>query len=139
VAPVGEMPYKSVTELAMLAGEAESTWLTRLAHELGLFMNPQGRVVGAPLVASHVGGDVAADLVATNLGRQTGTTMLVDIGTNTEIVVSDGEHILVASSPAARVAFIAASSFGPARLWVRLAAGHATAGTAPPDRRIVVS
>ena len=70
VAPIGRMPYKSVTEeLVMARGEADSTWLTRLAHELGVFMNPHGRVVGAPLVASHVGGDVAADLVATGSAR----------------------------------------------------------------------
>ena len=100
VAPIGQMPYKSVTELALLRGEADSTWLTRRAHEMGLFMHPQGRVVGAPLVASHVGGDVAADLVATDFARQAGTSMLIDIGTNTEIVVSDGQRIVAASSPA---------------------------------------
>jgi uncharacterized 2Fe-2S/4Fe-4S cluster protein (DUF4445 family) len=100
VKPIGQMPYKSVTELAMLAGEASSTWIVRRAHDLGLFMHPQGRVVGAPLIASHVGGDVAADLVATDFGAQPGSSMLVDIGTNTEIVVSDGERIVAASSPA---------------------------------------
>ncbi len=100
VAPIGQLPFKSVTEIALQRGEAESTWLTRLAHELGIFMHPHGRVVGAPLVASHVGGDVAADLVATQLARLPGTTMLVDIGTNTEIVVSDGSRIVAASSPA---------------------------------------
>ena len=100
VAPIGRLPFKSVTEVALQAGEASSTWLTSLAHELGIFMHPHGRVVGAPLVASHVGGDVAADLVSTELARLAGTTMLVDIGTNTEIVVSDGTRIVAASSPA---------------------------------------
>jgi uncharacterized 2Fe-2S/4Fe-4S cluster protein (DUF4445 family) len=100
VKPIGQMPYKSVTELAVLAGESDSTWIVRRAHELGLFMHPQGRVVGAPLIASHVGGDVAAGLVATDFGSQRGSSMLVDIGTNTEIVVSDGERIVAASSPA---------------------------------------
>jgi uncharacterized 2Fe-2S/4Fe-4S cluster protein (DUF4445 family) len=100
VKPIGEMPYKSVTELAMLRGETDSTWITRRAYELGLFMHPQGRVVGAPLIASHVGGDVAADLVATDFGSQTGTSLLIDIGTNTEIVASDGARIVAASSPA---------------------------------------
>ena len=44
----------------MLRGEAETTWVTKRAHELGLLIHPQARVVGAPLIASHVGGDVAA-------------------------------------------------------------------------------
>ena len=100
VAPIGRMPFKSVTEVAVARGAAQDTWLTRPAHELGVFMHPQGRVVGAPLVASHVGGDVAADLVATEMARLSGTSMLVDIGTNTEIVVSDGHHMVAASSPA---------------------------------------
>jgi len=100
IKPIGEMPYKSTTELAMLRGEAEDTWLMSRAHQLGLFMHPQGRVVGAPLIASHVGGDVAADLVATDFGSQPGTNLLIDIGTNTEIVVSDDKHIVAASSPA---------------------------------------
>ena len=100
VKPIGEMPYKSLTELAMLRGEADSTWVSKRAHELGLLIHPQARVVGAPLIASHVGGDVSADLVATDFGSAPGSSLLIDIGTNTEIVVTDGERIVAASSPA---------------------------------------
>jgi uncharacterized 2Fe-2S/4Fe-4S cluster protein (DUF4445 family) len=100
VSPIGEMPYKSLTEHAVLDGDAEDTWVTSRAYELGIFMHPQGRVVGAPLIASHVGGDVAADLVATDFAARPGISLLIDIGTNTEIVISDGEHIVAASSPA---------------------------------------
>jgi uncharacterized 2Fe-2S/4Fe-4S cluster protein (DUF4445 family) len=100
VAPIGQMPYKSSTELALLDGSAAHTWLSRRAYQAGLLMHPQGRVIGAPLIASHVGGDVAADLVATGFASGDGRSMLVDIGTNTEVVVSDGERILAASCPA---------------------------------------
>jgi uncharacterized 2Fe-2S/4Fe-4S cluster protein (DUF4445 family) len=100
VKPIGEMPYKSVTELAMLRGEADSTWISKRAYELGLLIHPQARVVGAPLVASHVGGDVSADLVATDFGSAPGSSLLIDIGTNTEIVATDGQRIVAASSPA---------------------------------------
>ena len=100
VKPIGEMPYKSLTELAMLRGEADSTWVSRRAYELGILIHPQARVVGAPLIASHVGGDVAADLVATDFGSAPGSAMLIDIGTNTEIVVTDGQRMVAASSPA---------------------------------------
>lgn len=100
IGPIGQMPYKSTTELAVLDGAAESTWLSSRAYQVGLFMHPQGRVIGAPLIASHVGADVAADLVAVDFGREPGTSMLIDIGTNTEIVISDGERIVAASSPA---------------------------------------
>jgi uncharacterized 2Fe-2S/4Fe-4S cluster protein (DUF4445 family) len=100
ISPIGEMPYKSITERAVLEGRATSTWLSRRAHQVGLLMHPHGRVVGAPLIASHVGGDVAADLIATGFAERPGVNLLVDIGTNTEVVVSDGTRVLAASCPA---------------------------------------
>ena len=100
VAPIGEMPYKSITERAVLDGRADSTWLSRRAHQIGLLMHPHGRVIGAPLIASHVGGDVGADLVAIGFAERPGVNLLVDIGTNTEVVVTDGTRVLAASCPA---------------------------------------
>jgi uncharacterized 2Fe-2S/4Fe-4S cluster protein (DUF4445 family) len=100
IAPIGEFPYKSSTEVAMLAGRTDSTWLRRRGHEVGLLMNPHGRVVGAPVIASHVGGDTAADLVAVDFAGGEGIRMLIDIGTNTEVVVTDGTRFLAASCPA---------------------------------------
>jgi len=100
VSSIGQRPYKSVTELDLLAGTRTSTALVERAHRIGLWMHPQGRVVSPPLIASHVGADVAADLVALDAASLHGTWMLVDIGTNTEVVVSDGQRILAASCPA---------------------------------------
>jgi uncharacterized 2Fe-2S/4Fe-4S cluster protein (DUF4445 family) len=116
VAPIGERPYKSVTELGVLAGERDSTELIARAHELGLWANPQARVWGAPLIAGPVGADVAADLLAASCARaparpapersatlaETGerVTMLVDVGTNTEVVLAGRGRILAASCPA---------------------------------------
>ncbi len=100
VRPIGRLPYRSVTETAMRDGRAATTTLTRRAHELGFLVHPQARVVGAPLIASHVGADAAADLVAVDAVERGGSFLLVDIGTNTEIIASDGRRILAASSPA---------------------------------------
>ena len=100
VLPIGRLPYRSVTETAWRSGEAPSTMITRRAHELGLLIHPQGRVVAGPLIACHVGADAAADLVAVDAIEKGGSFLLVDIGTNTEIVASDGHRILAASSPA---------------------------------------
>ena len=63
-------------------------------------MNPHGRVVGAPLIASHVGADTAADLTAVDFESGSSVRMLIDIGTNTEVVVTDGTRFLAASCPA---------------------------------------
>ena len=100
VAPIGERPYKSTTELELRAGLRESTELRRLAQEVGLKVHPKARVWGAPLIASHVGADIAADLVATGFGTRAGIEMLVDVGTNTEVVVAGNGRILAASCPA---------------------------------------
>jgi uncharacterized 2Fe-2S/4Fe-4S cluster protein (DUF4445 family) len=100
VSPIGQKPYKSSVELEYLAGERKTTTLLERAHRVGLWMHPQGRVYGGPLIASHVGADIAADLAAIESERIAGSWMLVDVGTNTEIVVSDGSRILAASCPA---------------------------------------
>ena len=107
VAPIGRLPFRSVTEAAWRSGTAPSTSVVRLAHELGILVHPRARVWGAPLVACHVGADAAADLLPTGLvgggpGPVTtaGPAMLVDVGTNTEVIVTDGRRVLAASSPA---------------------------------------
>jgi uncharacterized 2Fe-2S/4Fe-4S cluster protein (DUF4445 family) len=56
-------------------------------------------------VACHVGADAAADLLAAGLldgaaAPAAGPAMLVDVGTNTEVVLTDGRRVLAASSPA---------------------------------------
>jgi uncharacterized 2Fe-2S/4Fe-4S cluster protein (DUF4445 family) len=52
------------------------------------------------LISGHVGADTAADLLAMDLDSPGRTTMLVDIGTNTEVVVSHAGRIVAASCPA---------------------------------------
>ena len=100
VGPLGHSPFRSLSEVAVREGRAATSGLVRRAHELGLLIHPQGRVVGVPLVACHVGADTAADLMATEFAAQPGVSLLIDIGTNTEIVIGDGKRIVAASSPA---------------------------------------
>ncbi len=101
VSPIGQRPYKSSTELDLLAGLRATTALTALARDLGFHAHPLARIWGAPLIASHVGADVVADLVAIGLDPEhEGVTMLVDVGTNTEVVVAARGRIVAASCPA---------------------------------------
>ena len=106
VAPIGRSPFRSVTETAWRAGAAPASSVTRLAHELGILVHPRARVWGAPLVACHVGADAAADLLPAGMleaaaaAASSGPAMLVDVGTNTEVVVTDGRRVLAASCPA---------------------------------------
>jgi uncharacterized 2Fe-2S/4Fe-4S cluster protein (DUF4445 family) len=100
VSPIGEWPYRSTTEAAKRDGASPSTAIERLAHQVGLLVGPRARVIAPPLIASHVGADTAADLVCVDFGSEPGVSMLVDIGTNTEVVLTDGERYLAASCPA---------------------------------------
>ena len=63
-------------------------------------MHPRGRVVGLPLVSGHVGADAAACLLAIDLAREERLVALMDIGTNTELIVGNRHRILAASCPA---------------------------------------
>ena len=100
VAPIGQMPYRSVTEAAFREGQSSGTSLSARAARLRLPVHPDARVYGLPLIGSHVGADAAACLLATGLAEGDEITALVDIGTNTEVVVGNRERILAASCPA---------------------------------------
>ena len=98
---IGQKPYKSSIEHAFLAGDRPDTALRALARRLGLRANREARVYGLPLIASHVGGDAAAALVALEEGfAAADTVMLVDMGTNTEVVLKHRGRLLAASCPA---------------------------------------
>ena len=61
-----------------------------------------------PNIAGHVGGDITAGIIAAGLSECKGLTLFIDIGTNGEIVLSDGVRVL-ACSTAAGPAFEGAS------------------------------
>ena len=100
VQSIGEKPYKSITEHEMLRGDRETTTLNVPAGDLGLRVFPKANIYGGPLIASHVGADVAADLLAIAIDREDGVVMLIDVGTNTEVVVGNRCRMMAASCPA---------------------------------------
>lgn len=71
-----------------------------LAAELGISIHPRGRVYVLPVIGGFVGGDTVAGLLASDLVGDSGPSLLVDIGTNGEIVVWDGRHLTAASTAA---------------------------------------
>ena len=100
VQSVGEKPYKSIIQHAMESGSRESTAINISAKELGLRIFPQARIYSGPLIGSHVGSDVAADLLAIMADEAEQPVMLVDIGTNTEVVIGTRDKMVAASCPA---------------------------------------
>ncbi len=101
VYPLGQKPYMSEIERAFRAGERKDTWLRRPIAETGLRGHHRGVVTGAPLIGSHVGADTAALVSAMGVSADDEEiSLIVDIGTNTEIVLSGRGRMLTASCPA---------------------------------------
>jgi uncharacterized 2Fe-2S/4Fe-4S cluster protein (DUF4445 family) len=100
VQSIGQKPYKSTIEHEYLEGKRKTTSLIKKTRRLGIRANPKAVVYGMPLIASHVGADVAADLVAIDIASQDEVVMLVDVGTNTEVVVGHAGRLVAASCPA---------------------------------------
>lgn len=97
---IGERPYQSITQLEMERRERVDTVLNVKASDLGLKVFPDANVYGGPLIGSHVGADVAADLLAISMDEEEDVVMLLDVGTNTEVVVGNRHRMIAASCPA---------------------------------------
>ena len=100
VQSIGTRPYKSLIEEEFKVGERVNTALTTSAYELGLRIHPKATAYGGPLIASHIGADTAADLLALGIEDQIEPVILVDVGTNTEVVIGNREKLFAASCPA---------------------------------------
>jgi len=97
---IGQSPYRSITEIQMAEGTRATTSLTETGRRCLLPIHPQGRVYGAPIVRGHVGADAAACMLAIDLAHEDRMVAIMDIGTNTELIVGNRHRILAASCPA---------------------------------------
>ncbi|AGL00239.1 ASKHA domain-containing protein [Desulfoscipio gibsoniae] len=87
-------PYVAAVSEPVVAGAAE----------LGIDINPAGKIFVLPNIAGFVGADTTAVLLAAETDRSTGIKLVIDIGTNGEIALGSGER-MVACSAAAGPAF----------------------------------
>ncbi len=71
-----------------------------LASDLGLELHPGARAYALPALGAYVGGDIVAGMLATGMDRDKRVRLFIDVGTNCEIVLSDGETILATAAPA---------------------------------------
>ena len=69
------------------------------ATEMGLTINQGGRLYVLPCIAGHVGADTAGVILAEEPQNQDKMTLLVDVGTNAEIVLGNRHRLLACSSP----------------------------------------
>ena len=87
-APLGQAPFTLAT------GEP----IVLRARDLDLDA-ANARVYLAPCIAGHVGADTAAVILNEAPHTRESTTLIVDVGTNAEIVLGDRRQLLAASSP----------------------------------------
>jgi uncharacterized 2Fe-2S/4Fe-4S cluster protein (DUF4445 family) len=97
---IGQNPYRSITELDMREGRRSTTSLSEKANRLLIRLNPKARVYGLPIISGHVGADAAACMLAVGLAHEERLVALMDIGTNTELILGNKDKILAASCPA---------------------------------------
>jgi uncharacterized 2Fe-2S/4Fe-4S cluster protein (DUF4445 family) len=70
------------------------------AAEAGIKINPRGLLKCLPGVSTYVGGDITAGVLASGMYRDEQLTLLVDIGTNGEIVLGNKDWLACCSSSA---------------------------------------
>jgi uncharacterized 2Fe-2S/4Fe-4S cluster protein (DUF4445 family) len=71
-----------------------------LATELGLTLHPRARAAIFPALGAYVGGDIVSGMLATGMDRDKRVRLFIDVGTNCEIVLSDGDTIVSTAAPA---------------------------------------
>ncbi|MEL7281304.1 MAG: ASKHA domain-containing protein [Pseudomonadota bacterium] len=79
---------------------ATSESMTIDARDLDLnSLNPRARVYVLPCIAGHVGADAAAVALSEEPGKSLDLALIVDVGTNAEILLGDRSRVLACSSP----------------------------------------
>ncbi len=105
---VAAAPYAPVVRAPLVMGPERIS---------ALDIYPFGKVSSLPNIAGFVGADAVADLISSGLYKDKGLGMMIDIGTNTEIIAGTKDRLIscsCASGPA----------FEGAHITLRHARGH---------------
>ncbi len=87
--PLGSAPFALAVDGAV----------TTTAADLGLALRPTARVYLLPCIAGHVGADTAGAILSDRPHQSDAVRLLVDVGTNAELVLGNKDRLLAASSP----------------------------------------
>jgi uncharacterized 2Fe-2S/4Fe-4S cluster protein (DUF4445 family) len=77
-----------------------AVWPELLAADLGVQVHPRARAIVLPALGAYVGGDIVAGMLASGMDRDKRLRLFIDVGTNCEIVLGDGERIVSTAAPA---------------------------------------
>lgn len=70
------------------------------ANDIGIKINPKGKIYCIPAVSTYIGGDIVAGILASRLYLESENTLFIDIGTNGEIVLSSNGNLVSCSCAA---------------------------------------
>jgi uncharacterized 2Fe-2S/4Fe-4S cluster protein (DUF4445 family) len=84
---LGEAPYNPYMK----------TSIYKQAKDLELNINPNATIYGMPLISGFIGADCISVVLATNLHKDEGLNIAIDIGTNTEIVFGNKDRMIATS------------------------------------------
>lgn len=86
---LGQAPF------ALATASAQTLW----ASEIDMRMHPDARIYILPCIAGHVGADAAAVALSEAPNQSDELMLVVDVGTNAEILLGNKEKVLACSSP----------------------------------------
>ncbi len=98
------------------------------AAEIGLDLHPAAMVLVMPSIGSYFGGDLISGIIASRLDEQEETCMLIDVGTNAEVVLGNREWLIACAGAAGP-----ALEGGVARMGMRAEAGAIEHCAIDPD------
>lgn len=90
------LPVEHIRRSPFIAAVSEAPLFR--AEQLGLCVNPRGMVFVVPGIGSWVGGDLTAGILASGLHRVEKVSMLIDVGTNGEIIIGNKDWLMGCSA-----------------------------------------
>lgn len=92
------LPVPNIRRYPYVANSVEPPPLR--AAEVGIEINPRGLLYSLPGISAWVGSDITAGILSTSIHESEEISLLVDIGTNGEIVIGNREWIVATSASA---------------------------------------
>lgn len=90
-----------VSSLGVIPFESQNKEpINQKASCLNLEINPKANVYGASLIGGHAGADALANIILTEIYKNEKVSMIIDIGTNGEVVIGNKDKIFTASCAA---------------------------------------
>ena len=92
------LPIRNIRRSPYIAASIEPPPLR--AAEVGIKINPRGLLYSLPGISGWVGSDLTAGILATEINEKEEISLLVDIGTNGEVIIGNKEWIIACSASA---------------------------------------